>query len=325
MKRLLLLIPLLLLSSLAPGAFAHMMSMSTGDINIEGAKAHYTLRMPSYEMAHVKNRERSLFEQIRFSSAGQPARRLNGSCREDMAQAVYVCEADYEFPSAVDRLQVECSFYSVTVPNHVHLLRAERNGRRDQAIFDVSFPQAAIRFEPPSAAEIALTQMGAGALRASGGLVQVLFLATLVLAARGRRELAAMTGMFLIGQIASALLTPLTAWQPAPRFVEAAAALTIAYLAVEVLFMPDGRMRWLIAGALGAFHGLYFYLFLQASGYRPLYVLSGAALAEISLIVVLALAFVWIGRITPARRPVQVSASVLLAVGMVWFFLRLKS
>lgn len=316
--------PLFLLLTLAPATFAHMMSMSTGDINIEGAKAHYTLRMPSYEMAHVKNRERSLFEQIRFSSAGEPAKRLNGECREDMALAVYVCEADYEFPSAVNRLQVECTFYAVTVPNHVHLLRAERNGGRDQAIFDASFPQAVIRFEPPSAAEVAVRQIGAGGLRASSGLVQVLFLATLVLAARSRRELIALAGSFLSGQIASALLTPLTRWQPAPRFVEAAAALTIAYLAVEVLFMPDGRMRWLIAGALGIFHGLYFYLFLQASGYHAVYVMTGAALAEIALIAALAFTFVRIGRITAALRPVQVSASVLLAVGMVWFFLRLK-
>jgi hypothetical protein len=309
---------------LPSGAFAHMMSMSTGDISIQGAKAHYTLRMPSYEMAHVKDRERSLFDQIRFSNEGHPARRLNGSCREDMAQAVYICDADYEFSSAVDRLQVECTFYSVTVPNHVHLLRAERNGRRDQAIFDVSFPQATIRFEPPSAVEVAVTQMGAGALRAAGGLVEVLFLATLVLAARSRRELMAMAGMFLTGQVASALLTPLTGWQPAPRFVEAAAALTIAYLAVEVLLMPDGRMRWVIAGVLGAFHGLYFDLFLQASGYRPVYVLAGAGLAQVALIAVFGLAFALIGRIAAALRPVQISASVLLAIGMVWFFLRLK-
>jgi len=37
------------------------------------------------------------------------------------------------------------------------------------------------------------------------------------LAARSRRELAALTGMFLIGQIAAAVIAPRTSWEPAPR------------------------------------------------------------------------------------------------------------
>jgi hypothetical protein len=86
--------------------------------------------------------------------------------------------------------------------------------------------------------------------------------------------------MFLAGQIAAALVVPRTAWQPPARFVEAAAGLTIAYLAVEILVLPKAGMRWLIVAVLGAFHGLYFELFLRTTGYRALYVLSGAVFAR---------------------------------------------
>jgi hypothetical protein len=307
----------------APALLAHMMSMSTGDVTVNGDRAHYELRMPLYEIAHVKDPERSLFDHIRFSAGGSDARTTNRSCREIAAEAVYFCSADYQFAVPVDRLDVECTFHSVTVPNHVHLLRAENGGKRDQAFFDFSFSRATLRFNPPSAAEVAFTQAGAGAMAAIRGLVQILFLASLVLAARTLRELLALTAMFFSGQIASAVLVPLTSWQPAGRFVEAAAALTIAYLAVEILMLPQAGSRWLVAGVLGVFHGLYFELLLRNTGYGPVWVLLGAVLAELAMVVVFAFVFSRIGRIAAALKPVQVSASLLLVFGMVWFCLRL--
>jgi hypothetical protein len=193
--------------------------------------------------------------------------RTSRTRRADAARGVYVCTADYEFAAPVDRLDVECAFHAVTVPNHVHLLRAQMGGKWDQAVFDLSFPRATLRFRPPTPAEIVATEAGAGFIRALGGLVQVLFLA----------------------------------------------ALTVAYLAVEILFLPRAGARWLVAGVLGGFHGLYFHFFVQTTGYRPGLVLAGAAAAELIAIAILAL------------RPLQVSASALLVFGMVWFFLRLRN
>jgi hypothetical protein len=306
-------------------AFAHMMSMSSGDLSIRGAHALYELRMPLYEIAHVKDPAETLFRNIRFSSGGRDAVLGQHGCREDASLASYVCTAEYDFAAPVDRLDVECTFHAVTVPNHVHLLRAEMEGKRDQGLFDFSFPKATLRFSPPTTAETVATQSGAGFVRALGGAVQMLFLAALVLAARSRRELAALAAMFIAGEIAAVLIVPLTGWQPAARFVEAAAALTIAYLAVEILMLPEAGSRWLVAGALGGFHGLYFHLFLRESGYHAPLVLGGAAVAEVIAITLVALAFSRIGRIARALRPLQVSASALLVFGMFWFFLRLRS
>jgi hypothetical protein len=249
--------------------------MSTGDITVKGNQAHYELRMPLYEIADLKAPETALIGQIRFSTGGQPARMVAHSCQADAASGNYICEADYEFPIPVDRLDVECVFHKITVPNHVHLLRAQKDGKSNQAMLDFSFPKAQIRFDPPTALETARTQIGAGALRAVGGLVQILFLATLALAARNRRELGALAGMFLIGQIAVAVIVPKTTGIPR-RDCGSAAALTVAYMAVEILALPQAGERWLIAGALGAFHGLYFALFLRTTEYRPEYVLAGA-------------------------------------------------
>jgi hypothetical protein len=105
--------------------------------------------------------------------------------------------------------------------------------------------------------------------------------------------------------------------------VEAAAALTVAYLAVEVLLLPKAGARWAVAGVLGIFHGLYFYLFLQTAEYRPGWVLAGAAVVELGILAVLGLAFSRVARWAQALRPVQVAATALLLFGMAWFALRL--
>ena len=164
------------------------MSMSSGDLTIDGARAHYELRMPLYEVAHVPHPERTLLQHIRFAGARMAAQRVPRRCGRATRTSA---RADYQFAAPVDRLDVECTFTAVTVPNHVHLLRASLGEKRDQAIFDLGFTRATLRFRPPTAAEIAVTQAGAGFVRALGGAVQLLFLAALALAARSRRELLA--------------------------------------------------------------------------------------------------------------------------------------
>lgn len=313
-----LLLPAALLAAAA--AQAHVVSMSSGDIRITGTRAHYELRMPLYEITHVQDPERALVAHIRFGGATLTA----SACHPDPARDAYLCSADYSFAAPVEKLDVECSFPAITVPNHVHMLRAELDGKQDQAIFDSAFPRATLLFRPPTAVEIAVTQSAAGFTRALGGAVPVLLLAALVLAARRRRELAAITGMFVAAECAAAGVAARMLWQPAPRFVEAAMALALAYLAVEILLLPEAGARWAVAGLLGAFQGLYFDLFIVNTGYRCELVLAGAVAAQIGVLAILALVFSRIGRVAKALRPVQVSAAGLLVFGMAWFFLRLR-
>src|ERR1035438_5726598 len=130
---------------------AHVMSMSSGDLAVDGTRAHFELRMPLYEVAHVANPERPLLEHIRFAGA----RLVRSECRADAARDTYLCVADYEFGAPVDRLDVECTFTAITVPNHVHLLRATLGEKRDEAIFDLGFTRATLRFRPPLSAATA--------------------------------------------------------------------------------------------------------------------------------------------------------------------------
>lgn len=303
--------------------FGHMVSMSTGDLKVNGANATYELRMPMYEVAHVRDPEHTLLDHVHFESGGVRAKPTGASCRQE--QDNYLCTADYQFPAPIETVQVECTLASVTVPNHVHLLRAYRGDKSDQAVFDLSFTQAEIRFRPPTPLETAVRETSAGFMRAAGGLAPLLFLVSLALAARSRRELAALTASFLAAEILACSIAPHLRVSLSPRFIEAAAALTIAYLAFEIVLLPKSGMRWLVVAVLGLFHGAYFSVFLEESGYHIATFLSGVIVCELLLIALFAFVLDRLVRLSFLRRAVPVAASLLLATGIAWFLIRLRA
>jgi len=291
-------------------ASAHMISISTGEVNLVGTKLHYEMRMPAYEVAALRDPTSELLPRVDFPGA----KRVSGSCTPKVAENAMICVSDWEYSEPPDAVRVRSRLYQVTVANHVHLLSAVRDKVVDQAVLELSSPEAEIRFVPQSAADAAYQQFSAGARRATAGAPQLLFLFALVLAARSAKELGALALAFAAGQVGSTL----TAWQAAPAFVEAAAALAVAYLAVEILFLPEAGHRWLVVGVLGAVEGLTYAALVHASGFSPFWVLLGAFIAAGA---VLALAgLVWLK--IPAR-PVRPLAAVVLLISLGWFAWRM--
>ena len=310
---------------LTPITAAHVMSMSSGELEVVDNRAAYELRMPLYEITHLEEPERTLLENIRLTSESGEARRLEGWCKADAASGSYRCRSVFEFAVPIEQLDVECTFAAVTVPNHVHVLRATRGNVTKQAVFDFSSTHTTIRFTPPTEAEIALTELWTGAGRVIGGPVQVLFLVALALAGRSRKELLYLALAFIAAETVSAVLVAAKSWQPPPRFIEAAAALTVAYLAVEILLLPEARYRWLIAAGMGVFHGFYFGTFIQQSEMSPIYLLTGVAVTEAAVLTAFAWLLARVTNVATALRPVQIGAALLGIVGMVWFVLRMRS
>jgi hypothetical protein len=331
-----------------------MMSMSSGELRIHGDAAEYELRMPLYEVTHIQDPSKSIFQNFHVYDGRTEAKLMKHFCEAVSAQDAYLCRAEYLFAQPVERLEVQCTFASITVPNHVHLLHVEKDGLSDQVIFDLTYTRQPVRFVPPGRAAMAVAQIWDGFLRAAAGWAQLLFLFALVMAARSRRELYALGGAFLACEFAAALYIDNGSWTPAPRFVEAAAALTVAYLAVEILLLPEAGHRWAVAAVLGIFHGFYFGLFLRDSQTHWLPVMGGVALAELLILFLLAVILSRVERLAAgvrsrrsvamssgeprpsgrgttvavlrsiAMQPVRAAAGMLLCVGMVWFFLRLR-
>lgn len=288
---------------IAAPLYAHVVSMSTGELRVDGPLADYELRMPMYEVAHVANPE-TLLDHIRFAGA----HRTSSQCHAE--GETYVCDAHYEFSSRIDRVKVECTLYQVTVPNHVHVLHAVEGSNVDQAVFDQTIPTAELRFRPPSRFELLSREMLAGAWRLMVSPAS-LFLLVLMVAARSVSEGATLAAVYLTAQWAIRPLAPKIPLQFSPRFIESAMALTVAYLALEILVLPQAGRRWAVVLALGLFHGLYF------AGF-PVSYLAGAQLFEAAAVTLLiAAGLKWMGAV--ARRT---GAAILLAAGLAWFAFR---
>ena len=318
----------LLLLLTAASASAHVISMSTGWATVDGNHVEYILRMPKYEVPARTDPAQLLFDNIHFYGGFETGRLTGAECHDDPGTANYLCAANYQFSAPVDRLRVECTFYQVTVPNHIHMLHGERAGKSDQAILDSAFSTAILAFRPPTAPELMAEQAGAGAFRVWTSWAQALLLLAIALAARTRRELLALTLAFLCGEVAGTAMILRANWQPSPRFAEAAAALALAYLALEILAFPQSRGRWLLALLFGSFEGMYFAVFLSDSGYRFGYVLSGAAIAAVFLLFDFAALISLLARFCVPDRyrriPLRIAASALLITGSVWFVIRLR-
>ncbi|HEY3741543.1 MAG TPA: HupE/UreJ family protein [Bryobacteraceae bacterium] len=301
--------------------------MSSGELKIDGAKASYELQIPVYETQQIRDPEHTLLDTIHFYGGGAEAHILTRSCAVE--GTMLVCRATYLFNADVDRLRVDCRLHTALVANHVHILHATKlsgrdAGRSDQAFFDISFPTYEMRFRPPSFWETLIRDTGSGFWRALSALASLLFLSSVLVAARGMRNLALLMAMFLIGELAASLYGPR---QLSPRFLEAAAALTVAYLAIEVLLLPKAGGRWLVVGLLGAFHGLYFGLFLDAGVSSRFGFLSGVVLGEIAAVAIL-YGLEWVFLRSAPRVSWQwsrVMAGLLFVTGTSWFVVRMMS
>ena len=164
-----------------------------------------------------------------------------------------------------------------------------------------------MRFHPPSRAELIAKAAAAGIARLFKSVSGLLFLVVLVLAARNTREMGILAIAFFAGEWLARPISLRIPMSFSPEFLEAVLALTVAYLAAEVAFLPDSQARWAVVPMLGIAHGLPFAAF-------PSSYLTAASITQAMILAVLWLA----ARKIPVnwRRP---AAGVTLVAGIGWF------
>ncbi len=269
---------------------AHMVSLSSGQLEITGTEAQLILRVPAYELTAG---EQSLDNAYQIQGATLASR----ACAPDGQELV----CTYKFTAVPASPRVICRLAQALVANHVHVLTARRNGEVARQVFSGSVYDADLRFgggQDPIPAALD------GVKQAFSGWARLLLLFTIGFAARTRREAAAFALALAISQTASLFF----ALPAAPRFVEAAAAIGVGYLAFEVLMLPDAGHRWLAVAGVGLLLGLG-----VPAGEAPAYY---AALVVCSVAVVAAVGFCRLASIQRAARPL---AACLLLVAVGWF------
>ncbi len=291
---------LLLLTGVA--AWGHVVSISNGELRVTGQTAVLEFRIPAYEVETVATPETTLLDELRFAGAT----RAGSECSKDADWVT--CHATYAFAQPVpDKIEVECTLYRVTVPNHIHMLYAVQGENSDQQVFDQNVSARELRFHPPWLWESVTRDGAAGVLRLLKSPAGLLFLLVVGLAARSWRDAALLSVAFVAAEWMVRPLSPYIPLTMSPEFLEAVMALTVAYLAGELLLLPDGSSRWVIVPLLGFVHGLPFVAF------PPLY-LAGAIVVQVLLLgcaaaAVLSMPLGW-------RKP---TAGVIFALASAWF------
>jgi len=217
---------------------AHMVSLSSGQMEITGVEAQLILRVPAYELTAG---EKSLDNAYQIQGATLASR----ACVPDGQELV----CTYKFTAVPASPRVICRLAQALVANHVHVLTARRNGEVARQVFSGSVFDADLRFgggQDPIPAAVD------GVAQAFSGWARLLLLFTIGFAARSRREALAFALALATSQAASLLF----ALPASPRFVEAAAAIGVGYLAFEVLMLPEAGYRWLAVAGVGMLLGL---------------------------------------------------------------------
>ena len=160
----------------------------------------------------------------------------------------------------------------------------------------------------------------------STGYDHLLFLLGLLLVGRGLRDLVAIVTAFTVAHSLTLILATLGVFEPVGWVVEAAIALSIAYVGIENRVVEDVKHRWRITFAFGLIHGFGFAGILREMELeRGGLIVSlfsfnfGVELGQVTIV-----ALVWpllrLLQAHPRRRLItRLASSVIVAFGLFWF------
>jgi hydrogenase/urease accessory protein HupE len=186
-----------------------------------------------------------------------------GAPRPDAARLRYAFRCGEQPLSASDFLRLPWQRQGVLVTAQW------RDGATARRLFtrsgaEIEVPLAALRASSGTLADAARRYLALGVEHILLGIDHLLFVLGLLLIVRGPRMLIKTVTAFTVAHSLTLALATLGVVTVPPRPVEAAIALSILFLAVEILHARQGRigltyrLPWLVAFAFGLLHGLGF-------------------------------------------------------------------
>ena len=346
-------------ATLARSAGAHAIGLSRGEYTVVGTsvRAELTLRADDAALAvpgldadgdgKVSEVElasgRALVEavfmgRLAVSSDGETCTAAQpGDVALDPPDGVRV-SADFACPRAPQRLRLQFGFLDVLPAGHRHLATVHAGGQSFEELAVLSRPDVELDLGDSAPQRGWPSLLRAGVEHILTGYDHLAFVAALVLGGtlvmgRGAVKvgpLVAMLTAFTVGHSASLAVATLGGVAPGPRPVEAAVALSVAYVGAENLFTKSDRHRWMLTLPFGFVHG-----FALAGGLIDLGIprarLAGALLAfnagvetgQLALLAVL-LPLLLLVRVRARWYPMaaRIASGAIALAGATWFVQR---
>lgn len=335
---------------LSPAAFAHPLSVSYAHVGIEDRTVRLTVRVPMDDMDLLLRLDQDIDGTVTDSElqAARPAIAeymgkhltlatngplplpLEGVTRwadsENFPYVQTTFSADLPTRHSLWSLQVKV--ITDLYRDHRTVARIERPDFSEDFLFQHGNTYVA-RPAPASFLETASAFIAFGIEHIFLGYDHIVFLFGLLLAGQGFRQLVAVVSSFTLAHSITLSVAALGLLAPVPWTIEAAIALSVAYVGIENLFIKDTRHRWKLTFVFGLIHGFGF-----ANVLREMHLPSDAMVTglftfnlgvEIGQIIIVGL--MWpllrvLERQTYRPLVVRVTSVAIAAVGLFWFFER---
>lgn len=341
-----------LLLVLPIGAAAHPLSVSYSRFELDGRVLEAVYRLPLDDVDLLLQLDADLDGSVASGELRAARTRLETYLREraqieadgivlepelqgtsvwlDSADFPYVSiEARYAAPEPVERFEISVGALTELYPLHRNLAEVVIGGATEQYVFQHGNRWVG-QVRSPGWWQAAREFTRLGVEHIFTGYDHLVFLLGLLLVGRGLRDLFAIVTAFTVAHSITLALAALGIVHPTVWVVEAAIALSVAYVGLENLVARTFRHRWLIAFFFGLVHGFGFAAMLQDA--RPTGEISLLALltfnagVELGQLAVVTLAWplLWTLRRSRYRATVVRVTSVLIAgCGVFWFVERI--
>lgn len=162
-------------------------------------------------------------------------------------------------------LAIRSTFHELTDDSHRVIARVERDGTTAALVVTTDAPQYALPDAVPTSRLRSLAPVGSrrallllGIEHILTGYDHLVFLLCLLVPGGTWRSRVAIVTAFTVAHSVTLVLAALQVVTPPARFVEAAIAMSIAYVAIENLLHDEPRTRWPTAFGFGLVHGFGF-------------------------------------------------------------------
>lgn len=348
MKKLCLLMLLIIsiTSIQSPSAFAHTNnSEGYSLIEVNGNNLDYELKLDLTELGHSINKEmdnQELFDtkivQDYINSHIElysDSVKVEGTIEKSDVETINdrqfaVINLNYKLENKPEKLVLDYNmFMDDSDPSHANYATIKLDGKqqesvlsyesRELAIGEVTFMQSATQF------------LLLGLEHIFTGYDHILFVISLLIGAKTIKNILGLVTAFTIAHSITLILATLEIVQLPGRFVEAAIALSIIYVALINIFNPDSKHQPWLAFGFGLIHGFGF------AGILSEMRLDGSQLAtsllsfnigiEIGQLIIVSLVFpimLWLKKLTfkPVKWVIPGTSVAILAFGLIWFIER---
>jgi hydrogenase/urease accessory protein HupE len=230
----------------------------------------------------------------------------------------------------IRRLSIRTDFLTELYPSHKTLGQLQFAGRTDEFVFE-----RGRTFEARIGIAARVWRTAGSFLRLGiehifTGYDHILFLFGLLLVGNGLKNLIAVVTSFTVAHSVTLGVATLGLIRPVPWTVEAAIALSIAYIGIENLFVNAPKYRWKVSFAFGLVHGFGFAavlrdMHLPRSGLAAsLFSFNlGVEIGQVAIVGAMYPVLLLLAR-TPYRVPVtRLASAIIAAVGLFWFYQRI--